>query len=91
MEFPYEAPKGFEYWTEDFTKTTVRIWIRNLDSFVYNGGKYPSSVWGFYNRRTKKYHAPINFKRRGDVVNIDDTTPYSAMQLNLTPLERAFL
>ena len=91
MEFPHNAPKGYEYWTDDFKKTIKRIWIRNLSEFVYTDGKCPSSVWGFYDSRKKCYIAPINHKRPGKEVNIRDTTPYSAMQLNLNPLERAFL
>lgn len=91
MEFPHKPPKGYEYWTDDFKKTIKRIWIRNLGTFVYTSGEYPSSVWGFYDSRKKCYIAPINHKKPGKEVRIEDTTPYSAMQLNLNPLERAFL
>jgi hypothetical protein len=91
MEFPHKAPTGYEYWTDDFKKTIKRIWIRNLGTFVYTGGEYPSSVWGFYDSRKKCYIAPINYKKPGKEVRIEDTTPYTAMQLNLNPLERAFL
>ena len=89
--FPHEAPRGYEYWTDDFKKTIKRIWIRNLASFVYRDGDSPSSVWGFYDSRKKQYLSPINSKKPGKVVNIRDTSPYSAMVLNLNPLERAFL
>ena len=91
MEFPHKAPKGYEYWTDDFKKTIKRIWIRNLGDFVYTGGEHPSSVWGFYDSRKQTYIAPINHKKPGKPVRIEDTSPYSAMQLNLNPLERAFL
>ena len=35
------------------------------------------------------YIAPINHKRPGKVVDINDTRDYTAMQLNLNPLEHA--
>jgi hypothetical protein len=91
MEFPHKAPDGYEYWTDDFKKTIKRIWIRNLGDFVYTGGIHPSSVWGFYDSRKKSYLSPINHKKPGKPVNIKDTTPFSAMVLNLNPLMSAFL
>ena len=91
MEFPHNAPDGYEYWTDDFKKNIKRIWIRNLGYFNYTGGEHPSSVWGFYDSRKKQYIAPINYKKPGCPVNIEDTSPYSAMKLNLNPLEAAFL
>ena len=91
MEFPHKPPTGYEYWTDDFKKTIKRIWIRNLGDFVYTGGEHPSSVWGFYDSRKKCYIAPINHKKPGKEVRIEDTTPYTAMQLNLNPLMRRTL
>ena len=32
---------------------------------------------------------PINYSKQGDPVDIKDTRPYTAMQLNLNPLEAA--
>ena len=88
--FPHSAPPGYEYWSESYSKTIDRIWIRNLGEFTYTEDK-PSTVWGFYNKRTGEYIAPINWKKPGKVVKVEDTSPYSAMTLNLTPLEAAFL
>jgi len=90
MKFPHKAPSGYEYWSDEYSKTITRIWIRNLGEFSYTD-EQPSSIWGFFNRKTGEYIAPINSKKPGKVVDINDTTPYSAMQLNLNPLERAFL
>ena len=89
MKFPHKAPFGYEYWSDEYSKTITRIWIRNLGQFSYTD-EQPSSVWGFFNRKTKQFIAPVNPKKPGKVVDINDTTPYSAMQLNLNPLERAF-
>ena len=49
----------------------------------------PKSVWGFYNTKSRTYSAPINFSKQGDTVDINQTRPYTAMQLNLNPLEAA--
>ena len=39
--------------------------------------RHPSSVWGFYDRK-KCYIAPINHKKPGKEVRIEDTTPYTS-------------
>jgi len=90
MKLPHDAPKGYEYWIDDHNKTIKRIWIRNLGNFSYTDKK-PSSIWGFYNTKKEEFIAPINFKKPGKVVNIRDTSPYSAMKKNINPLMAAFL
>ena len=87
-EFPHKAPKGYSYEMESFKRNVIAVWIHNHYKFVYNGGHSVRSIWGFYNSKTKCFHSPINSKTVGDKVDINDTTPYSAMLLNLTPLER---
>tara|TARA_B100000073_G_scaffold152506_1_gene125830 strand:- start:1245 stop:1526 length:282 start_codon:yes stop_codon:yes gene_type:complete len=89
MKFPHKAPKGYEYWSDDYSKTIKRIWIRNLGTFTYTE-EQPSAVWGFFNRKTGDFIAPINCKKPGKVVDINRTSPYTAMPLQLTPLEAAF-
>lgn len=85
----HQCPDGFEYVMDDFNNTTKRIWIVNHSQvFQYReGAGPPKSVWGFYKPKTKKYYAPINFKRIGKEVRIEDTSPYTAMQKNFNPLE----
>jgi len=91
MEFPHKPPIGYEYWTDDYSKTIKRIWIRNISrEFIYGDEKHPSSVWGFYCTKKKEYISPVNSKKPGKVVKVDSTSPYSAMPLKLTPLELAF-
>lgn len=87
----HNAPEGYEYFMDDFNKTTKRIWIRNNKfEFVYReDGKQPDAVWGFYRPKTKKYYSPINSKKIGKEVDIRETTPYTAMKLNLNPLMSA--
>lgn len=88
MKFHHQAPDGFEYWQDQFSETMSRIWIRNLRPFSYTN-EQPSSVWGFWDKKRKVFLSPINYKKPGKVVDIEKTTPYSAMQLNLNPLEYA--
>lgn len=90
-EFPHIAPNGYSYEYEDFKRNVTAIWIRNHYKFVYNGGDSVRSIWGFYNHKTKCFHSPINSKTVGHQVRIEDTTAYSAMILNLSPLEAAFV
>lgn len=90
MKFPHKCPKGYEYWSDDYSKTITRIWVRNLDTQFTYTDKRPSSVWGFFDRKRKVFIAPINSTKPGKVVDIKNTTPYSAMQLNLNPLMSAF-
>ncbi len=90
IEFTHKAPKGYSYEFEQFKRNVVAIWIRNHSQFSYNGGAPIKSIWGFYNSKTREYHAPVNPKKVGDVVDFNSTTPYSAMQLNLKGLEVFF-
>lgn len=91
LEFPHTAPVGYSYEIEEFKRNVQAIWIVNHSKFDYNGGLPVSSIWGFYNTKTRHYHAPVNSKTVGDVVDISDTTPYSAMPLKKTALEAAFV
>lgn len=87
----HQPPEGYSYETESFQRNVIAIWIHNHSKFSYNGGGITRSIWGFYNTKTKCFHAPINSKKCGDQVEFENTTPYSAMQLNLKPLERFFV
>jgi len=91
-DFPYQScpPQGYSYETTLFKRNILAIWICNHGKFSYTN-KTPKSIWGFWCGKTKKYYAPINSSKLGSEVDIKDTTAYSSMQLNLNPLERAFL
>lgn len=90
-EFYHTAPKGYSYEFEELKRNVVGIWIRNHAKFDYNNGASVRSIWGFYNTKTKCFHAPVNSKTVGTVVNIVDTTPYSAMKIKKTFLEMCFV
>ena len=87
----HEPPTNYSYEKVQFKNNVVAIWILCHRRFIYNDGDITRSIWGFYNTKTKCYHAPINSSKVGSVVELKDTTPYSAMQLNLNPLMSAFL
>jgi hypothetical protein len=85
-DFHHQAPKGYSYEIELFKRNIFSIWICNHGEFSYTD-KTPRSIWGFYDTKKGCYYAPINASKSGDQVDIKDTTPYSAMQLKLNPLE----
>ena len=74
----------------------VSIWLCNTQSYSYTTDSPIRTIWGFVKyKRTKRsnthtYYAPINCNKVGKEVCISDTRPYTAMQLNLNPLEAAF-
>ena len=85
-DFIHEAPKGYSYGVESFKRNLLRIWVNNHYQFSYTSEQV-KSIWGFYNTKTREYFAPVNSKTVGDTVDINSTTPYSAMQLNRKGLE----
>ena len=85
-DFIHEPPKGYHYEVEPFRHNLCRICIINDGEFSYTDVA-PKSVWGFYNTKKRVYFAPINYSKCGDQVDITNTRPYTAMQLNLNPLE----
>jgi hypothetical protein len=90
-DFPHQPPKGFTYEVLPFKRNLIAIWCCNHSKFTYNDGAVAKSIWGFYNTKKQCYLAPVTSIKQGAEVDVDNTTPYSAMQLNLNPLERAFL
>ena len=88
--FPHKAPDGYRYEALRFKSNVLSIWIVHRRGFVYNDHHECHCIWGFYNSKTREYFAPINSSKQGDKVDVNNTTPYSAMQLNLNPLMAAF-
>ena len=89
-DFPHDPPKNYTYEVEEFRRNVLRIWCCNHSQFNYNGGDVAKTIWGFYDTKKRQYHAPINSKKVGAVVDISTTRSYTAMAINLSPLERAF-
>ena len=90
-DFPHIAPEGYRYEVMQSKRNVISIWTVYQRGFTYNGNSESYCIWGFYDTKTKSYHAPVNSKKVGDVVDVKDTTPYTAMPLNLNPLEAAFV
>jgi len=88
---PHKSPEGYEYESVQFKSHVIAVWLLCHRRFIYNGGTPTRTIWGFYNTKTKQWHAPINSKQIGDVIDINTTSPYTSMSLNLNPLEYAFL
>ena len=91
IEFPHKAPEGYYYEQTEFKRNVIAIWIHYERRFDYNLGDAVRCIWGFYNTKTKNYHAPINSGTVGDVVSLERTTAYSAMPIKQTPLESAYV
>ena len=93
-DFIHEPPEGYRYEVEHFRSNVIRIWLLHLNDYNYSSDNV-RTVWGFVKTTGRKgsikttYHAPINSNKIGDEVNINQTRPYTAMQLNLNPLEAA--
>ena len=78
--FFHKAPEGYHYEKRDFKSNVISIWIHFDRRFDYNLGDECSCIWGFYNTKTKQFYAPKNSTTMGNVVDLNKTTPYSAMQ-----------
>ena len=85
-DFPHQPPKGYYYRTLQFKRHVISIWTVHQHGFTYNGHGESVCIWGFYDTKTNTYYAPITSSKQGDQVDVNNTTPYSAMQLNLNPL-----
>ena len=87
-DFPHQAPSGYEYRVVRKNNSLLSIFTVYKRGFTYNGYCESHCIWGFYNPKKQQYYSPINATKPGNQVDINDTSPYSAMQLNLNPLEK---
>lgn len=85
-DFPHTPPKGYSYEVHPFKRNLIAIWLRNHSFFSYTSDPV-RTIWGFYDGKKRCYYAPINSTKQGNKVDIADTRNYTAMQLNLNPLE----
>lgn len=87
-DFTHSPPEGYHYEVLSFKRNHVSIWTVFDRGFLYNDYSPTYCIWGFYNTKKQQYYTPINSKSIGKEVSIEDTTPYSAMQLNRNPLSQ---
>jgi len=86
--FIHSAPSDNHYYEQEcFKRNVIAIWLVYRPGYLFNGHSPHRTIWGFYDTKKRQFHAPKNSKTVGDVVDINDTTPFSAMQINLNPLE----
>lgn len=78
----HEPPKNYKYSIVEIRKNMYRIEIMYQGKMSYNSGKECKSVWGFYNSKCNEFYAPIHYNKIGKRVNFNETTCYSAMQIN---------
>lgn len=88
-DFPHTAPKNYRYEVIQSKTNLISIWTVYQPGFTYNGHDESHCIWGFYNTKKRTYYAPINSTKVGKEVDVNSTTPYTAMPLNLNPLEYA--
>ena len=89
-DFPHQPPEGYSYEVEHFRTNMVAIWLRHHYDYVYSDSSV-RTIWGFWNSKKRQYIAPVNAKKPGQVVSIDDTRAYTSMPLKLNGLQYAFL
>lgn len=90
FNFFHSPPNDYSYEFEEFNSRLISIWLVCHIKFDYNHGESTRTIWGFYHPKKKEYYTPINSKKVGKKVDIDNTTNYTSMQIKLTPLEVCF-
>jgi|ETN01SMinimDraft_1059929.scaffolds.fasta_scaffold06255_4 hypothetical protein len=88
--FPHEPPQGYTYETTESGSILV-IFICNHSHFTYTSHSPIKSYWGTYDRKTECYFQADATSLKFNKVDIKRTTPYSAVNVKLNPLEMAFL
>jgi len=94
-DFPHQSPEGYKYEVRQHKRNILSIWLRHPDRYHYTSDPV-YTIWGFVKYKTTKrsishtYHSPINSNKVGGEVNVNETRPWTAMPLNLNPLEAVF-
>ncbi len=90
-DFIHEAPTGYSYSVSKFKPNVLSIWLNHHKEYIYTSEPV-KSIWGFvkFTKKGHKYYSPINSKKVGKEIDIDETRPFTSMRLNLNPLEAAF-
>ena len=84
-DFPHEPPEGYTYQVKLFKRNVVAIWLHHPDRYNYSSDPV-STIWGFYNTKSRTYSAPVNATKCGNQVDIKNTRPYTAMPVSYTHL-----
>lgn len=89
ISFPHHPPNGTHYEIDAFKRNIDAIFVCYDRQFDYNLGKPVRCIWGFYDRKAQCYYAPLSATKRGNKVDLRDTTAYSAMPLLKLALDSA--
>ena len=95
VDFPHTAPDGFRYEVTQPKRNTLAIWLCHPAVYSYTNDPV-KTIWGFVKttggkRSTKTtYHAPINSNKVGEVVDIKNTRPWTAMKIHYKGLQQFF-
>ena len=87
INFTHEPPEGYSYQVKEHKRNVLAIWLRHHYDYVYTNDDV-RTIWGFYNVKKGQYHAPVHSRTIGLQVDISNTTPYTAMPLNLNGLQQ---
>lgn len=88
-DFSHQPPKGYSYKVKPHKRNVVAIWLQHPDHYTYSSDRI-STIWGFYNGKKGEYYAPVNANKAGNVVDINDTRNFTAMQIKYKGLEGFF-
>ena len=86
--FIHSPPSGYGYEVEEHKRNVLSIWLCHQRDYIYSTDKV-KTIWGFYDVKKKVYYKPVNSRKVGEKVDIRNTRSYTAMSLNLNPLEHA--
>ena len=88
-ELPFSPPEGYHYEVVPFKRNVFAIWLCGGPKFLYLNWETARTIHSFYDVKKKVLFAPINSKKMGQPVDINTVRPWTAMPLNLNPLEIA--
>lgn len=84
---PVKAPKGYHYEVTEFKRNTYAIWLCGGPKYLYKDHQCARTIHSFYDVKKKVWYAPINSKKVGKPVSINTIRAWTAMPLNLNPLQ----
>ena len=88
IEIPFEPPKGYHYEVTEHKRNVVAVWLCGGPRYLYKDGETARTIHSFHNTKKGTWYAPVNSKKAGDEVRLNQIRPWTAMQLNLNPLEQ---
>jgi len=85
-EFPFKAPDDHWYEVEEFKRNTLAVWLCNNKFWLFKNERGHRTIHSFYDTKKKQWLAPINAKKPGKPVKVEDMRPWTSMPINRNPL-----